>query len=121
MNFNFNTAAHYTQGQSKVIVNQIKLSNNETFELYVKSDENYFKKGGIQTNINSNILQIGVDGSSLNTPLSTTPKKIMNGTRPILDKQLSIKYTIPPAGAQTLVEKEKTTYSINVIYSFTAL
>ncbi len=64
VNFNFNTAAHYTDGQSQMIPNQIMLSNNENFELYVKSDENYFKKGGLQTNINSNILQIGVDGSS---------------------------------------------------------
>lgn len=121
VNFNFNTAAQYTNGQSQVIPNQIVLSNNESFELYVKSDENYFKKGGLQTDINSNILQIGVDGSSVNAPLSKTPQKILFNGTPVLDRQLNVKYTIPPAGAQSLVGKENTTYSINVYYSFTAI
>lgn len=121
VNFIFNTAAHYANGQSQVIPKQIKLSNNESFELYVKSDENYFKKGGVQTAINSNILQVGVDGSSVNAPLSKTPQKIVSNGTPVLDRELDIKYTIPSAGAQSLVGKENTTYSINVIYSFTAL
>lgn len=121
VNFNFNTAAHYANGQTQTVPNQIRLSNNESYELYVKSDENYFKKGGLQTNINSNILQIGIDGSAVNAPLSKTPQKIlMNGT-PVLDRNLNVRYTIPPAGAQTLVGKENATYSINVYYSFTAI
>jgi hypothetical protein len=121
VNFNFNTATHYTNGQSQIIPGQIVLSNNESFELYVKSDENYFKKGGLQTDINSNILQIGVDGSSVNVPLSKTPQKILFNGTPVLDQQLNVRYTIPPAGAQSLVGKENTTYSINVYYSFTAI
>ena len=121
VNFNFNTAAHYTNGQSQVIPNQIVLSNNESFELYVKSDENYFKKGGLQTGINSNILQIGVDGSSLDIPLSKTPQKILFNGTPVLDRALGVRYTISPAGAQSLIGKENTTYAINVYYSFTAI
>lgn len=121
VNFNFNTAALYTNGQSQVIPNQITLSNNESFELYVKSDENYFKKGGLQTSINSNILQIGIDGSSVNAPLSKTPQKILFNGTPVLDRQLNVKYTISPTDAQGLVGKENSTYSINVYYSFTAI
>ncbi|WP_294285710.1 hypothetical protein [uncultured Chryseobacterium sp.] len=121
VNFNFNTAAQYNNGQSQVIPNQIVLSNNESFELYVKSDENYFKKGGLQTDINSNILQIGIDGSSVNAPLSKTPQKILFNGTPVLDRGLNVRYTIPAAGAQSLVGKENTTYSINVYYSFTAI
>lgn len=121
VNFNFNTAALYANGQTQVIPNQIILSNNESFELYVKSDENYFKKGGLQTNINSNILQIGIDGSSVNAPLSKTPQKILLDGTPVLDRQLSVKYTVSPADAQSLVGKENSTYSINVYYSFTAI
>ncbi len=121
VNFNFNTAAHYANGQSQVIQKQIKLSNNESFELYVKSDENYFKKGGVQTDINSNILQIGVDGGSTNAPLSKTPQKILSNGTPVLDRELNMKYSIPSAGAQSLVGKEKATYTINVYYSFTAI
>ncbi|PWN58148.1 hypothetical protein [Chryseobacterium viscerum] len=121
VNFNFNTAAHYTDGQSQMIPNQIILSNNENFELYVKSDENYFKKGGLQTSINSNILQIGLDGSSVNVPLSKTPQKIFFNGTPVLDRGLNVRYTISPVGAQGLIGKENTTYSINVYYSFTAI
>ncbi|MDR6489916.1 hypothetical protein J2799_004466 [Chryseobacterium vietnamense] len=121
VNFNFNTAAQYTEGQSQMIPNQIMLSNNENFELYVKSDENYFKKGGLQTSINSNILQIGVDGSSVSAPLSKTPQKILFNGAPVLDRGLNIRYTISPESGQSLVGKENTTYSINVYYSFTAI
>ena len=119
--FNFNTAADYSQGQTKVMPNQIKLSNNENFELYVKSDENYFKKGGVQTDVQSSILQIGAVGSNTNAALSTKPKKIFASSRPVLDHELSMNYTISSTSAQSLVGKEKATYSINVIYSFTAL
>lgn len=121
VNFNFNTAAHYANGQTQTVPKQIKLSNNESFELYVKSDENYFKKGGVQTNINSNILQIGLEGSAVNAPLSKTPQKILTNGTPVLDRELNVRYTIPPAGAQTLIGKENTTYSVNVYYSFTAI
>lgn len=120
VDFNFNTSAQYANGQSKVVPKQIKLSNNESFELYVKSDENYFKKGGVQTPINSKILQVGINGSAL-MPLSTTAQKIIRGGNPVLDQELDIKYDIPPAGAQTLVGYDKGTYTINVIYSFIAL
>lgn len=121
VNFNFNTAAQYNNGQSQMIPGQIILSNNESFELYVKSDENYFKKSGLQTDINSNILQIGLDGSSVNVPLSKTPQKILFNGTPVLDRELNVRYTILPAGAQSLVGKENTTYSVNVYYSFTAI
>ncbi|AZI22320.1 hypothetical protein EIH07_04300 [Chryseobacterium taklimakanense] len=120
VNFNFNTAAQYADGQSQIIPKQIILSNNENFELYVKSDDNYFKKGGLQSDISSSILQIGVDGNS-NIPLSQTPQKILTNATPVLDRELDVKYTIPPVGAQSLLGKEKTTYSINIYYSFTAI
>lgn len=120
VNFEFNTNTSYQQGLSKVIPNQLKISNNETFELYVRSDVAHFKKGGVQTDINSDILQIGVDGSNP-VALSPTPQQIISSGIPVLDQELNIKYTIPPTAAQSLVGKEKTTYSINVIYSFTAL
>lgn len=121
VNFNFNTAAHYANGQTQTIPGQISLSNNENYELYVKSDENYFKKSGLQADINSNILQVGIDGGSVSAALSKTPQKILSNGTPVLDRSLNVKYTIPASGAQTLVGKENSTYSINVYYSFTAI
>ena len=88
--------------------------------MYVKSDENYFKKGGVQSPINSKILQIGINGSAL-MPLSTTAQKMITRGNPVLDQELDVKYEIPPASAQTLVGYDKATYTINVIYSLIAL
>lgn len=121
VNFEFNTVAHYQNGQTRIIPNQLRLSNNETYELYVKTDAAFFKRSGIQSDVPSSILQVGVDGGSQQVALSTTPKKILTNGSPALDKNLNIKYTIPANAAQALVAKEKSTYSINVIYSFTAL
>ena len=121
VNFNFSTAQLYQDGQSKVVPNQLKISNNETYELYVKSQSNFFNKAGVQTDIKSNILQIGVEGSPLEASLSTTQRKIISSGIPVLDKALNLRYTIPAISAQTLIAKDKGMYSINVIYSFTAL
>lgn len=121
VNFEFNTIAQYQNGQSKTIANQLKISNNETYELNVRTDASFFKRSGIQSDVPSSILQVGIEGSSQQVALSTTSQKIINNGSPVLDKNLNIKYTISANAAQTLVAKEKSTYSINVIYSFTAL
>ena len=121
VNFQFNTVAHYQNGQTKVVPSQLKLSNNENYELYVKSDSNFFRRSGVQSDVPSSILQVGVEGGTQSVTLSATSKKIVSNGTPVLDKDLNIKYTIPAASAQTLVSKTKSTYSIAVIYSFTAL
>ncbi|MCM4167646.1 hypothetical protein KCTC52924_00843 [Arenibacter antarcticus] len=119
--FDFNTSVHYQQGQSKVISNQLKLSNNENYELYVKSDAPFFNKSGVQSDIPSSILQVGVVGGLPVVALSTNSQEIINTSPAVLDRNLDIKYSISPNAAQSLIGKEKGTYSINVIYSFTAL
>lgn len=121
INFEFNTAAQYQNGQTKLINNQLEISNNQNFEIYVKSDVPYFNRAGIQSDISASILQIGVENGDIPVTLSTTPQKIINNGTPVLDKNLDIKYVIPSESAQSLISKESDTYSINVIYSFTAL
>lgn len=121
VNFNFNTMQHYNEGQSKSIPNQLRVSNNENYELYVKSNSNYFNSNGIQSNINASILEIGIEGNSQKVTLSTNSQKLMSNGAPAIDKNLNINYTISPNAAQSLIPKEKKTYSINVVYSFTAL
>lgn len=118
--FEFSTAEQYRFGQSRTIPNQLMLSNNENYELYVKADAPFFRISGIQSDVTSNILQVGLrEGPSIS--LSTTPQKIIENGSPILNRELDINYTINASAAQSLVSKEKDTYSINVIYSFTAL
>jgi len=120
VNFEFYTASHYQQGQSKMLPKQLKLSNNEIYELQVKSSAAFFNKDGVQSNIPSSILEVGINGVN-SVPLSTTSKKLIPAGPPVLDRELDMKYSISPAAAKSLMDKDKTTYSINVIYSFTAL
>ncbi len=121
INFEFNTVAKYRDGETKTIPNQLKISNNETYELYVKTDASFFRKAGVQSDVPSSILQVGIEGGSPDVALSTTSQKIINSGIPVLDKNLTMRYAISANAAQTLLAKEKSTYSINVIYSFTAL
>lgn len=121
VNFTFNTAEHYQNGQSQTVFNQLRISNNETYELNVKTDSPYFKIGGIQSNVPAAILEVGVEGGLPPVTLSTTSQKIISNGTPVLDKNLNITYRISPRAARSLVSKERDTYSINVIYSFTAL
>lgn len=120
VNFTFNTMQHYNEGQSQSVPNQIRVSNNENYELYVKSSANYFNSNGIQSDINASILEIGVQDNEKIT-LSTKSQKLMRNGTPVIDKNINIIYTISPTAAQSLIIKEKKTYGINVIYSFTAL
>ena len=121
VNFEFNTIAQYQNGQSKIVANQLRLSNNETYELYVKSDAAYFRRAGVQSGVPSSILQIGVAEGGPVVALAPTSQKIITNGTPVLDKDLDIRYTIPPNAAQSLIATEKSTYTINVIYSFTSI
>ena len=121
VNFTFNTMQQYNEGQSKTIPNQLRVSNNEKYELYVKSAANYFNSNGVQSTLNSSILQISVEGNTQKQTLTTTPKKLIDKGNPAIDKNLNVIYTISPESAQSLVQQQKKTYGINIIYSFTAL
>ena len=121
INFTFNTMLQYNEGQSKTIPNQIRISNNENYELYVKSSTTHFNSNGIQSDLNASILEVGVEGYSQKASLSKTSKKLLSNGKPILDKNLNITYSISPEAAQSLITKEKKAYEINIIYSFTVL
>lgn len=121
VNFNFNTAQYYNEGQSKSIPNPLRVSKNENYELYVKSNSDYFNSNGSPSSINASILEIGIEGSSQKVALSTTAQKLIGNGTPEIDKNLNVNYTISQTAAQSLIPKEKKTYSINVFYSFTAL
>lgn len=121
VNFTFNTMVKYNEGQAQTISNQIRISNNKNYELYVKSSESYFSSNGIQTDLKAAVLEVNVDGNPQKVALSTHPQKILNNGTPVLDKNLNMTYSISPEAAQSLISKEKKSYGINVIYGFTAL
>ncbi|WP_150452434.1 hypothetical protein [Arenibacter lacus] len=121
INFEFNTPAHYQNGQTKLIPSQLKISNNKPYELCVKSDNSYLRLSGDSSDVPASILQVGIAGGSQKVTLTNSCQNIITDGAPVLDKDLDMIYTISARGAQSLVGKEKGTYSINIMYSFTAL
>lgn len=121
VNFTFNTVQSYNEGQSRTVPNQILISNNQNYELYVKSASNYFTSNGIQSDVPTEVLEIGIEGHPQMIALSTTSQKIISNAIPSLDKILNIKYKISALSAQSLILKQKKSYTTNVVYSFTAL
>lgn len=119
VNFNFNTLEKYQAGDRKTVLNQIRISNNDMFELSVKADAPFFSKNGVRSVLPASILQVGIDDNSLKAPLSVFPQKIYSGS-PVLDQDLDIRYSINPNAAESMIPIEKSTYSINVIFTLTA-
>lgn len=121
VNFVFNNMVQYNEGQSKTIPNQLRVSNNESYELYVKSSAKHFNSNGIQTDIKASILEVGVEGNPRKVKLSTNSKKIIKDGIPSMDENLNMVYTISPSAARSLIPKDKKSYNISVVYSFTAI
>lgn len=121
VNFTFDNPIKYSQGISSTIPNQLRISNNDNYELYVKSETNQFSSNGIPSDIDASILEVGIEGSAAKVPLSTSSQKIINEGVPGLDQYLNMVYSISSSAAKTLISKEKKSYEINVVYSFTAI
>lgn len=121
ISFEYRTAEAYRQAQRKSAPRQIRISNNDLYELYVKTDGAYLKRNGVLSDMASSILQLGLEGNSSPISLSPTPQKLIENGIPVLDKDLSPVYTISAENAATFLGKEKDTYSIDVIFSFIAL
>ncbi len=123
--FNFLTSADYQTGKSVNMPGHINITNNKPFQVYVKSSGNYFTLNSTPTSIPVSIVTVenGTGETQvISKPLSATSQNIIRNATPVLNKQLSIKYTIPPSQTGILFNKPTgVTYLTNVIYSFTNL
>lgn len=116
--FQFNTAEQYQKGEIKAVPNQVRISNNEPYELYVRCDKAFLHNS---TDLSSEILEVGILGRTKQYPLNIRPRKILSNGKPVLDRDIDLQYSISPENAQLLLGAEKKDYSIQIIYSFTAL
>lgn len=123
--FDFNTTADYQLGKSINMSDHINITNNRPFQIYVKSTSAYFTLNSTPTTIPVSIVRIeNGNGETQVMPkeLSTTPQNIINNANPVLNRGLSIKYTIPPTKTDILFNKPTgVSYITSVIYSFTNL
>lgn len=124
VNFSFSSPSDYQLGKEQNIPNHLLVTNNKPFEIYVKSATANFTLNGTPTTIPASIVQLS-NGSGqsgiITRNLSTTAQALMTGATPVLDQNVSLKYSIPAAQTSVLLGQTTgaTPYLLNVIYSFT--
>ncbi len=126
VNFSYGTLADYQTTKSINMPNHLLITNNRNYEVYVKSGTANFTRNSIATTIPASIVQIenGTGETTVVTrTLSTTPQSIITNAGFIINRPLSLKYTIPASQTLQFLGKQTgtTPYILNVIYSFTSL
>lgn len=118
----FANVANYQQGAGIDMPQHISVSKTTPYNVYVRATTANFTNANGQIPVN--VLRIGpaAGQTGVNTvTLSTTPQQLINNANPIVDRNLSLRYSIPPNETAKLLGKPAGNYSADVIYSFTAL
>ena len=126
VSFTYASATDYQIDQSQDIPNHLLITNNKPFEVYVKSGAAYFTLNGTPTTVPSSIVQVenGTGETAIITrSITTTPQAILSAAPAVLNRNVSIKYTIPTSQASNLVGQSTgaTPYILPVVFSFTNL
>lgn len=126
VNFSYGSLADYQATKSINMPNHLLITNNKNYEVYVKSGTAHFTRNSITTTIPASIVQIeNGTGETVVTgrTLSTTSQSIITNAGAVVNRQLSLKYTIPASQTLQFLGKPTgtTPYILNVIYSFTSL
>ncbi|MGN7785455.1 hypothetical protein ACTJIJ_13085 [Niabella sp. 22666] len=126
VNFSYGSLADYQTSKSVNMPNHLLITNNKNYEVYIKSGAANFTRNSIATSIPASIVQVeNGTGETVVTgrTLSTTSQSIITNAGAIINRQLSLKYTIPASQTLQFLGKQTgtTPYILNVIYSFTSL
>jgi hypothetical protein len=122
VSINFQNSNDYKLGVTKQQPSHLKVSNTHAYNLYVKADGNFFTSGANQIPVG--VVTIGpMPGQTgINSvTLSSTSQLIANSADPVVDRQISMQYSIPANQVSNLLGKPAGTYSATVTYSFVAL
>ena len=116
--FTFNSTATYKQGLTVPMSAPLVLSSTVPYTVDVKTDGDF--KSGVNS-IPAAIMIIegttGQTGVNVVT-LSNALQRLVNGTSPIIDRNISLQYRIPPTTA--LLNKPAGLYTANVTFTLTA-
>lgn len=118
----FGTTNDYKNGVSVTVGNHLSVSSTVPYDITVKaSGANLTSASG--NTLPVNLIRIeGGAGQAGVTPitLSATAQKIVSASAPAIDRQLSIKYSIPSAQAAQLLNKAGGDYTTTVTYTIVA-
>lgn len=122
VNLKFSTTDDYKNGVSVTLNNHLNLSSTIPYDVTVKASAANFSSAGGGT-LPVNLVRIeGASGQAgvLPITLSTTAQKIINASVPVVDRQLSLKYTILPAQTTQLLNKTTGDYTTTITYTLVA-
>lgn len=116
--FTYNSTATYKQGLTTAMSAPMVLSSTVPYTVDVKTDGDF--KSGVNT-IPAGIMII--EGTASQTgvnvvTLSNSLQRLVNGTAPVIDRNISLQYRIPPTTA--LLNKPAGLYTTNVTFTLTA-
>jgi hypothetical protein len=124
VNLQLLTTEDYKNGVYQDITDHLVISKTTPYTVYVKADDANLKMGTTNT-IPVSILTIAptapTPGVNTISSLSTTPQLLVNGTSPVIDRKISLRYKIDPTKVPNLLNKPAGTYTTTITYSFTAL
>jgi len=116
--FTYNSTTAYNQGLTSLMSAPMVLSSTVPYTVDVKTDGDF--KSGVNS-IPAGIMiiegtppQTGVNAVTL----SNTLQRLVNGTAPVIDRNISLQYRIPPTAA--LLNKPAGLYTANVTFTLTA-
>jgi len=117
----FATAQDYQNGVNKDMPAHLRLSKTTPYNLYVRATDSQFSSGA--NGIPLDVLRIGpmAGEAGVNVvTLSTTPQQLINAANPVVDRSLSLRYSIPANETFKLLNKPNGIYSTDIIFSFVA-
>jgi len=116
--FTYNSTAAYKQGLTAAMPAPLVLSSTVPYTVDVKTDGD-FKSGVNSIPAGIMIIEGTAEQTGVNiVTLSNSLQRLVNGTSPIIDRNISLQYRIPPTTA--LLNKPAGLYTTNVTFTLTA-
>ena len=118
----FTNATDYRQGVTTDMVNHLRVSKTTPYDIYVRATSANFTSATGQIPVN--VLRIGPAAAQTGVStitLSTTSQRLVTSADPVIDRSISLRYSIPAVSVPSLIGQPPGVYTTDVIYSFTAL
>lgn len=118
----FTSATDYQQGVGTDMTDHLRVSKTTPYDIYVRATGGNFTSATGQIPVD--VLRIGPAAAQTGVStitLSTTAQRVVTSADPVIDRSVSLRYSIPPEAVPSLLGQPPGVYTADVVYSFTAL
>lgn len=117
----FNGLDDYTNGTSTSLTNALTISKTTPYDVYVRAASSNLENGSHTIPVSCISIGPASDDPSVSAvSLSAVSQKIISAAAPVIDRQVSLKYSIGPDQVAQVLGKPPGTYTTMVTYSFVA-